>query len=229
MSSSTPLIQQLSNGQQNPDVTLNAVNNSQSPASLYGYNPFTSTGLTWGYYGGYFNSNAIANSTIVLTASTTNYIVAAKTNGAVTTATNTTNWDNRAQYIRLYSVVTGTSSVTSYTDFRETYSETILPAINTQTGTSYTPTLSDANGYIRMNNAAANTVTIPPNSSVAYPIGTSLSIRQVGAGATSLIAGSGVVINNLSVSLQLRKQNSTVQVLKVGTNEWDLFGDITEV
>lgn len=60
----------------------------------------------------------IANGTLTLTASATSYIVAAKATGAVSAATTTTNWDNAADYWRLYSVVAGASTVTSYTDSR---------------------------------------------------------------------------------------------------------------
>src|SRR5574340_257534 len=61
----------------------------------------------------------VANGTLTLTASTTNYVVAAKTTGAVSFSTATTNWNDTTNYWRLYSVVTGASTVTSYTDSRE--------------------------------------------------------------------------------------------------------------
>ena len=47
-----------------------------------------------------------------------------------------------------------------------------------------------------MDNAAANTLTVPPNSSVAFPVGTSIPIRQAGAGQTTIVAGSGVAITS---------------------------------
>jgi hypothetical protein len=37
-----------------------------------------------------------------------------------------------------------------------------------------------------MSNASANTFTVPPNSSVAFGIGTQINIAQLGAGSTTL-------------------------------------------
>lgn len=76
---------------------------------------------------------------------------------------------------------------------------------NAQTGTSYTGVLSDANNCVTMSNAAANTFCVPPNSSVAYPVGTQLTIEELGAGITTVApagasgcAGSGVTIDSAS-------------------------------
>jgi hypothetical protein len=63
---------------------------------------------------------------------------------------------------------------------------------NAQTGTAYTTVIGDANSCVTMNNAAANAVTIPPNSSVAYPVGTVLTFEQLGAGLTTITEGAGV-------------------------------------
>jgi hypothetical protein len=85
---------------------------SVSPAGLYGINPATTTGLTLGYLGGEFNGVTVANGTVVLTASTTNYVVAHRTTGAVTAATTTTNWLNSSTYLQLYQFVASTSTFT---------------------------------------------------------------------------------------------------------------------
>lgn len=90
-----------------------------SPATLYAQNPTTTTGLTWGYLGGRYKSTLIANATLTLTASATNYIVAAKATGAVSVSTTNTNWNNSTDFERLYLVVTGASAITSYEDHRE--------------------------------------------------------------------------------------------------------------
>jgi hypothetical protein len=85
---------------------------SVSPAGLYGINPATTTGLTLGYLGGEFNGVTVANGTVSLTASATNYVVAHRTTGAVTAATTTTNWLNTGTYMQLYQFVAGTSTFT---------------------------------------------------------------------------------------------------------------------
>lgn len=82
----------------------------------------TPTALTWGFYGGQFAPGInIADGTITLTNSATNYIVADRTTGVVSSATNTTNWLNTASYIQLYEVVAAGGVVTGYTDRRATF------------------------------------------------------------------------------------------------------------
>ena len=71
----------------------------------------------------------------------------------------------------------------------------LLVATNEKTG-SYTLALGDAQGVVEMNVASANTLTVPPNSSVAYPVGTSILVVQTGAGQTTIAAGAGVTVNS---------------------------------
>ena len=47
--------------------------------------------------------------------------------------------------------------------------------INTQTGSTYTLVLTDAHKLIIRSNSSANTVTVPTNNSVAFPIGTQIT------------------------------------------------------
>lgn len=99
-------------------------------------------------------------------------------------------------------------------------------SVNTQTGSSYTADFTDMNGLIRMNNAGANTVTIPAESTAYFPPGVTISVRQVGAGQTTIAGAGGVTINTPS-TLNLRVQQSTVQLVKTQTtNTWDLMGDV---
>jgi len=99
-------------------------------------------------------------------------------------------------------------------------------AINAQTGTTYTLVLADQTKIVEMNNASANTLTVPPNSSVAYPTGTQIIVLQTGAGQTSIAAGSGVTINSASSKLKLTGQWSACTLIKRATNTWVLVGDI---
>ena len=101
-----------------------------------------------------------------------------------------------------------------------------IGGINTQTA-SYTLVLADVGKTVRMNVASANNLTVPPNSSVAYPTGTFVSWRQVGAGLTSLVAGSGVTLN--SRGLVSLGQNAGGTLQKVATNTWDVYGDLQVV
>jgi hypothetical protein len=99
-----------------------------------------------------------------------------------------------------------------------------LIVINTQTA-NYALLPGDDKKYVRMNVASANTLTVPPNAAVPFAIGTQIPVRQAGAGQTTVVAGSGVTINAAD-TLKLRKQGSTAALVKVGTDEWDLTGDL---
>jgi hypothetical protein len=90
----------------------------------------------------------------------------------------------------------------------------------------YVLVLADMGSAIEMNVAGANTLTVPPNSSVAFPIGTVVEVMQYGAGQTTLTPGSGVTIRTAS-SLTTRAQYSTVSVRKTATDEWVAAGDLT--
>ncbi len=100
-------------------------------------------------------------------------------------------------------------------------------ALSTKTA-NYTLVLADAQTYVRMNLAGANTLTVPPNASVALPVGTQVIVRQAGAGQTTVAAGAGVTINTAR-TLKLRAQHSSATLIKVATNEWDLTGDLEAV
>lgn len=97
---------------------------------------------------------------------------------------------------------------------------------NTQTA-SYQIVLSDAIKLILMNVGTANNLTIPLNSSVAFPIGTQICIGQYGAGQTTIVATLGVTIRSSGGKLKLSGQYSMATIIKIGSDEWILSGDIT--
>lgn len=94
-----------------------------------------------------------------------------------------------------------------------------------EAGTARTFALSDEGYILRTTSASAVSITVPANASVAFPIGTVLHVRQAGAGQVTLVADTGVTLNTPE-TLKARKQHSTVSVVKVGTNEWDVIGDL---
>ena len=97
---------------------------------------------------------------------------------------------------------------------------------NAQTGTTYTLVLSDANKLVTLSNAASITLTVPPNSSVAFPIGTRLDLAQIGAGQVTVAQGSGVTVN-ATPGLKFRAQYAGATLIKTGTDAWLLFGDLS--
>jgi hypothetical protein len=61
---------------------------------------------------------------------------------------------------------------------------------------SRTLALTDARKKLRANHASvAINYTVPPNSNVAFPIGTWIIIEQTGVAQVAIVAGSGVTIN----------------------------------
>ncbi len=92
--------------------------------------------------------------------------------------------------------------------------------INFQTGTSYTLTLTDAGQWVAMNNANANTVTIPTNATVAFPVGTRITIQKYGAGNTTIQAASGVTLRNPNDAATITAQYDVRVIVKTGTDEW---------
>ena len=91
---------------------------------------------------------------------------------------------------------------------------------------SYTLALSDSGKIVEMNVAGANNLTVPPNSAVAFPIGTLIGVDQMGAGQTTIVAGSGVTIRSASSLVKLKGQYSSVSLRKRATDEWVLVGDL---
>lgn len=104
---------------------------------------------------------------------------------------------------------------------------TLTISINTQTGTDYTLAVSDSGKLIEMNNANANTVIVPLNSSVPFPVGTKIDLIQIGAGQTTASAVSGVTINSKEGNIKLTGQWSAASLVKRGTDEWTLLGDLS--
>lgn len=96
---------------------------------------------------------------------------------------------------------------------------------NFQTGTAYTLALADLAGIVEMNNAAANTVTVPPTSSVNFPAGWWTTVRQWGAGQTSIAQGAGVTINAYGGGLKLAGRYAEATLTHRGTNVWSLSGE----
>lgn len=97
---------------------------------------------------------------------------------------------------------------------------------NTQIA-SYVLVLSDATKTVLMNVGSANNLTVPLNSSVAFPTGTQIVIGQYGAGQTTVVATLGVTIRSSGAKLKLSGQYSMATLIKIGTDEWMLSGDIT--
>jgi hypothetical protein len=213
MSNSTTLLDTLTSNQSSKEVTANALFDAGSPATLWGRRASTCSGLTWGYYGGYFNGS-IANGTVLLTASTTNYVQAHESTGAV--SVNTTGFTTGK--IPLYEIVTGTATVTSYTD-RRSYAPQALAgggvsSVNTKTGVVTLGAadigITDAGGYFSGTEVEA----------ALQELGSS----RAGLGTASTLASDtdGTLAANSDSRVATQKATKTYVDAAVGTKPFDV-------
>jgi hypothetical protein len=107
--------------------------------------------------------------------------------------------------------------------FRPTVTQTVSAA-------SHSPTIDDANGYIRCTNVGGCVVTIPADTETDdIPVDTEISYRQCAAAAVQFEAPTDVILNGLSgFDLATPLEGAVVTIKKVGANEWDLLGLVAE-
>lgn len=97
----------------------------------------------------------------------------------------------------------------------------------TSPGTTYTLVIGDAQLYKKMSDGTGIAITVPPNSAVAFPVGTEISFEQAGAGQLTFGEGSGVTINFPSAqSLLTFEATAVVALKKVATDIWTLMGNL---
>lgn len=91
---------------------------------------------------------------------------------------------------------------------------------------SYTLVLTDAGKFVEMNVSSTSNLTVPPNSSVAFPLNTMIMISQLTANQVTVVAGAGVIIRS-NPGLKLNGQFAVAALYKKGTDEWYLAGNLT--
>jgi hypothetical protein len=212
MASSSTNLDTLSASQSQKEVGANALFDAGSPATIFGRRASTTTGLTWGYYGGRMLVDGvlstISNGTCALTASATNYVEASAA-GAV--SKNTTAFT--AGQIPLYTVVTGTAAVTSYTDERAWVQPAhIRQRLALSMGTDANVTLSAAQCRTEIIDVTSS-VSLSATRDLIVPLTIGLrTVRNSTTGSQSLrvigATGTGVTIANAK----------TAQVFGDGTN-----------
>lgn len=92
---------------------------------------------------------------------------------------------------------------------------------------SYTlSALTERDDLIEMDSVSATTLTIPLNSAVAFPVGTSIDILQTNTGQVTIAGDAGVTVN-ATPGLKLRTRWSSCTLFKRATNTWVVYGDLT--
>ncbi len=116
--------------------------------------------------------------------------------------------------------VVGTTGAQKLTD------KNIVTTTNAQVGTSYILVLSDAGKLVTLNNGSAITLEVPPNSSVAFDIGTTVNLAQLGAGQVTIDPGIGVTVESRGAADKIAGQSGMATLHKIASDTWLLFGDI---
>lgn len=98
-------------------------------------------------------------------------------------------------------------------------------AVRAISATSYTLAQTDEPQLLQFTAATAVTFTIPPNSSVPWPVAAYQDFYQDGVGQVTVAPGAGVTIIR-TPSLLLRAQGSAASIIKVATDTWLLTGDL---
>ena len=100
---------------------------------------------------------------------------------------------------------------------------------------SYTLQAEDAGSIVRINTASANTLTVPQNTSVGFPIGTQIIILALHNGVTTIAPDTNVeLFSQGSTSnsgndgdLKIDGRYCTAALVKTTTNTWHVFGKLT--
>jgi len=124
-------------------------------------------------------------------------------------------------------LLTASASGVAFTDGTQTKEGVPSRTPISQKSAAYTLTaLTERDNLIEVSSASAVAVTIPADSTLNYPIGTSIDILQTGVGQVSIAGASGVTVN-ATPGLKLRTQWSSASLLKRAANTWIVMGDLS--
>lgn len=101
--------------------------------------------------------------------------------------------------------------------------------LNAQTGTSYTPVLTDQyQVLLTRSNASASTLTIPLNSSVAFAIGTVITVLNIGTGLVTISGAGGVTVLSAGATAAspTLAQYKSAALIKTAADTWYVVGAI---
>ena len=176
------------------------------------------------------NGTTIPTSKTLVATDSTDYVVPSQTGNSgkyLTTDGTTSSWGTVAGYS---APTLGSTSIASGATVTTIAGLTLTaPVINIGTNAqagSYTLVLADNGKLVEVGNGSANNLTVPLNSSVAFPVGAQINILQTGAGQTTVVATGGVTIN-ATPGLKLRAQWSSATLIKRATDTWVLVGDLS--
>ena len=104
-----------------------------------------------------------------------------------------------------------------------------INATGTKIAASSTTTIdtqAEANQIYVNTSASDHTMTIAPEATFDFPVGTEIGFVAESTGKIILAAGAGVTINSLSSFLDVKASGGGAYIVKTGTNIWTLLGDL---
>ena len=129
-------------------------------------------------------------------------------------------------------VTTGTGTGNNVLGTSPTIASPIVSySINAQTTAAYVTVASDAGAIVTVSNASANTFKLPTNASVAYAIGSTITLIQIGAGLTTISAvtpGTTTVLSTgATAASPTLGQYKSATCIKTGTDAWYIIGALS--
>lgn len=126
----------------------------------------------------------------------------------------------------LLALLNSTASTLAGLPAHDAAKSNVTRTINAQAGTSYTFAITDAGNLCEFTNAAAVTVTVPPNATIAFPVGTQIDLMAGGAGKVTFAQGAGVTVKSVNSFKSLAAQEAAGTLVKMATDTWRLTGSL---
>jgi hypothetical protein len=128
-------------------------------------------------------------------------------------------------------MATGFPAVTGDVLTSSMFNGLVAFTLNAQTGTTYTAVSTDQyQTLVTMSNASANAFKIPTNASVAFAIGTVITVMNIGAGTCTISAvtpGTTTVLSSgATAASPTLTQYRSAALIKTGTDAWYVVGAI---
>jgi hypothetical protein len=216
-------LQQITSSQAQPEVPINENAETLSAIAFGGKRHPATAGLVWGYYGGLYNGNTVADGTLTLTDNADNYVVVLRSSGVISSSTTSTNSIN-VLYAKLYKVTCLAGGVTAVLDQRLDTNGLLLGGAGGGGGGSFT----------------GGTLTTPINEAPAVTLPSAATVNIGAAGANSIsVSGTTTITAFDTIASGARRlltfagaltltHNTTSLILPGAANIVTVAGDIAE-